>query len=149
MGLQHRPEFGQCNTSPGQWAMLYYAPLRWKRMVLQAGDLVLDTERRLLHPNGYGGEPIRLTPMESRLLVVLMESPGQIVSRADLMKRVWQTEFLDDTRTLDVHICWLRRKLEPDPAHPRQIVTHRGRGYQFCPLESEPGPHLFTGKEET
>ena len=100
-------------------------------MVLQAGDLVLDTEHRLLHRNGDGGETMRLTPMESRLLVALMESPGQIVSRADLMKRVWQTEFLGDTRTLDVHICWLRRKIVANPAHPSCIVTHRGQGYEL------------------
>jgi two-component system phosphate regulon response regulator PhoB len=100
-------------------------------MLLQAGDLALDTEHCLLHPNGYGGEPIRLTPMESRLLATLMESPDQVVSRAHLMRMVWQTDFLDDTRTLDVHIRWLRRKIEADPSHPRRIVTHRGQGYEL------------------
>lgn len=100
-------------------------------MVLQAGDLVLDTEQRLLHPNGYGGEPIRLTPMESRLLANLMEHPGQVVSRAHLMKTVWGTDFLEDTRTLDVHIRWLRCKIEDDPSRPIRIITHRRRGYEL------------------
>ena len=92
-------------------------------MVLQAGDLVLDTDHRLLHPNGY--------PMESRLLAALMEHPRQVLSRAYLLKNVWRTDYLGDTRTLDVHVCWLRRKVEDDPSHPRRIVTHRGRGYEL------------------
>ena len=98
-------------------------------MFVQAGDLRLDTERRLLHLNEAA--PLQLGPMEARLLAVLMESPGQVVSRAHLMKTVWQTDYLDDTRTLDVHICWLRRKVEDDPSHPRRIITHRNQGYQL------------------
>jgi two-component system response regulator RegX3 len=100
-------------------------------MVVQASDLVLDTKHRLLHRNGYGGEPIRLTPMESRLLATLMEHPGQVLSRAYLLKRVWRTDYLGDTRTLEVHVCWLRRKVEDAPSRPRRIVTHRGRGYEL------------------
>ena len=78
-------------------------------MFMQVGDLKLDIEHRLLYLNGTGSASLRLDPMESRLLATLMESPGQVVSRAHLMRTVWQTDFLDDTRTLDVHICWLRR----------------------------------------
>ena len=99
-------------------------------MILQDCDLVLDTKHRLLHPNGCD-EPIRPTPMESRLLATLMEQPGRILSRAHLVKRVWRTDYLRDTRTLVVHVCWLRRKLEYDPSHPRRIVTHRGLGYEL------------------
>jgi DNA-binding response OmpR family regulator len=99
-------------------------------MCLQAGDLRLDVEHRLLYLGGSEANPIKLTPMESRLLATLMKFPGQVVSRAYLMKTVWHTEYLDDTRTLDVHVCWLRRKVEHDPSRPSRIVTHRGRGYE-------------------
>jgi DNA-binding response OmpR family regulator len=100
-------------------------------MFRRAGELTLDTDHRQLYLNGSETGPIKLTPMESRLLATLMETPGQVVSRAHLMKTVWDTEFLDDTRTLDVHVCWLRRKIEADQSHPRRIVTHRGRGYEL------------------
>jgi DNA-binding response OmpR family regulator len=73
--------------------------------------------------------PIRLRPKEARLLAVLLCQPNQVVSRATLMQEVWETDFLDDTRTLDVHISWLRRKIEDDPIHPRRLVTIRGIGY--------------------
>jgi DNA-binding response OmpR family regulator len=100
-------------------------------MLRQVGDLKLDIEHRLLYVGSRDANPIALTPMETHLLAVMMEAAGQVVSRAHLMRTVWNTEFLGDTRTLDVHICWLRRKLEADPACPRRIVTHRGRGYEL------------------
>ena len=100
-------------------------------MFMQVGDLKLDVEHRLLYLDGTGPASLQLDPMEARLLATLMESPGQVVSRAHLMRTVWQTDYLDDTRTLDVHICWLRRKVEDDPAHPRRIITHRNQGYQL------------------
>jgi DNA-binding response OmpR family regulator len=100
-------------------------------MLQLAGDLELDTEHHLLYLKGRQDGPIRLTPMESRLLAALMETPDQVVARAHLMKKVWGTEYLGDTRTLDVHICWLRRKIEADPARPTRIVTHRRRGYEL------------------
>ena len=87
-------------------------------MLRQAGDLKLDIEHRLLYLGAGDAGPIALTPMETRLL-------------AALMRTVWNTQFLGDTRTLDVHVCWLRHKLEVDPACPRRIVTHRGRGYEL------------------
>jgi DNA-binding response OmpR family regulator len=99
--------------------------------MLQVGDLALDIEHRILYLDGNLSNPIKLSPMESRLLATLMESPGQVVKRSRLMKRVWQTDYLEDTRTLDVHICWLRRKIEEDPSHPRRIITHRQQGYEL------------------
>ena len=83
-------------------------------------------------------QPIKLFPMEARLLAVLMRHPDQLVSRETLMREVWQTDYLTDTRTLDVHICTLRRKVEPDPARPRLIRTYRGAGYWFCAPRSPP-----------
>lgn len=73
--------------------------------------------------------PIRLRPTEAGLLATLLRYSNQTVSRATLMREVWQTDFLDDTRTLDVHIHWLRRKIEDDPNRPRRLVTVKGVGY--------------------
>ena len=60
-----------------------------------------------------------------------MRNPGKVLSRRLLMKEVWETDFLDDTRTLDVHICYLRKKIEEDPYHPHLLRTVRGIGYRF------------------
>jgi two-component system response regulator RegX3 len=100
-------------------------------MRIEAGRLALDVEAHSLYLNGNGMSPVKLYPMEVRLLATLMESPGEVLSRAYLMKRVWRTDFLEDTRTLDVHICWLRQKIEDNPSRPRHIITHRGRGYEL------------------
>lgn len=91
-------------------------------LTLQDRDLYLDGD----------ASPIKLLPKEARLLAVLMRYPNQTVSRAALMREVWETGYMGDTRTLDVHICWLRRKLEADSARPRLIVTQRGVGYRLC-----------------
>ena len=84
-------------------------------------------ERNLYLDNSE--QAIRLRLMEARLMATLLRSPNQAVSRATLMREVWDTDFLGDTRTLDVHICWLRRKIEEDPTHPRRLVTIRRVGY--------------------
>jgi len=76
-----------------------------------------------------GDQEIHLTPKEARLLALLIQNAGQVVSRKMLMQQVWETDYMDDTRTLDVHICWLRRKVEDNPKIPRYIVTKRGHGY--------------------
>lgn len=83
---------------------------------------------RDLYRNG-DQQPIRLRPMEARLLAALLARPNQPVSRATLMREVWHTDFLDDMRTLEVHIHALRRKIEEVPAQPQRIVTVRGVGY--------------------
>ncbi len=76
-----------------------------------------------------GEEQIHLTPKECKLLALLMQNAGQVVSRKTLMQQVWDTDYLGDTRTLDVHICWLRRKMEKNPKRPKYIITRRGQGY--------------------
>ena len=60
-----------------------------------------------------------------------MRRPNQVIARKDLMLRVWNTDYVVDTRTLDVHIRWLREKIEPDPMHPARLITRRGVGYMF------------------
>jgi DNA-binding response OmpR family regulator len=96
--------------------------------VLEVGGLTLDLDRRLI--TGDNGAH-RLTPMECRLLKTLMTYSGRVMSRKFLMRKVWETDYLGDTRTLDVHICWLRKKIEEDTRNPRYIKTVRGTGYRF------------------
>jgi len=74
-------------------------------------------------------QEVHLTPKECKLLAILMQNAGKVVSRKTLMKYVWDTDYLGDTRTLDVHICWLRQKVEEDPKMPQYILTKRGQGY--------------------
>ncbi len=96
---------------------------------LQIDEVQLDIKNgRLIRSN----RTHHLRPIECRLLEILMLHPGQVVTRASLMKEVWETDYLDDTRTLDVHMCLLRKKLEEDPQNPRYLRTKRGVGYTFC-----------------
>ena len=88
--------------------------------------------RTVSGPNGSH----HLTPRECALLGTLMRHPNQVVARKDLMQRVWNTDYVVDTRTLDVHMRWLREKIEPDPMHPVWLVTRRGVGYVLVIAES-------------
>ena len=92
------------------------------------GEMTLDMEKATLRKNG--GE-IHLTPKETKVMALLMINVGKVVSRSELMQEVWDTEYLGDTRTLDVHICWLRQKIEEDPRIPEYILTRRGQGYEL------------------
>ncbi len=93
---------------------------------IQVGPFRLDVEQRRLFVHGTVHE---LTPKLARLMHVLMQHAGYSISRETLFREVWQTDFTDDTRTLDVHISWLRRVIEPNPRRPRYLRTLRGRGY--------------------
>ena len=77
------------------------------------------------------GEPVNLTHKEFDLLVFLVKNAGQVFKREQLLDKVWGFDFAGDTRTVDVHISWLRQKIEDDPKHPRRLVTLRGVGYKF------------------
>jgi two-component system OmpR family response regulator/two-component system alkaline phosphatase synthesis response regulator PhoP len=93
------------------------------------GDVELDpTSHRVI----CRGEPVELTRKEYALLEVLITHSGKVLRRNDLIDRVWQTDWVGDTRTLDVHIRWLREKIEKDPSRPRYIQTVRGVGYRFA-----------------
>ncbi len=100
------------------------------RHVIVAGDVSLDTRTRIVR---CCEREARLTPKEARLLRLFLERPGAIISRAEIMREVWDTEYLGDMRTMDVHIRWLRRKIEPMSSQPTYICTVRGRGYCFDP----------------
>ncbi len=95
---------------------------------LRAGGLILYTQERNVVKNG---EATHLTFKECALLETLMRNRGNVVSRKKLMREVWDTDYLGDTRTLDVHICWVRSKIEDDPGEPILIRTVRGVGYRF------------------
>jgi len=92
------------------------------------GDLVIDLGRREVLVRG---ETLRLKPKEFDLLVFLARHPGIALSRDLLLERVWDWDYGGGSRTVDVHVRWLREKLETDPANPERIVTVRGVGYCF------------------
>jgi DNA-binding response OmpR family regulator len=96
--------------------------------LLQVGSLILDPATRTVQ--GARGEQ-KLTPKECAILVVLMENAGRVVSRQQLMRSIWDTSYVGDTRTLEVHIHWLRKKIEVDPKAPQLIMTVRGQGYRL------------------
>lgn len=100
---------------------------------LRVGDMTLYIQRRCLK---RGDTEYRLTPMQMRLVQVFMSHPHEILSRRFLLKEVWDTDYVGDTRTLDVHIRWLRQFLEDDPSHPKRITTVRGVGYRFVVIET-------------
>lgn len=73
----------------------------------------------------------RLTPKQAKLLEVLMRNAGRLMTRKKLIRQVWQTDYTGDTRTLDVHVSWLRKAIEKDPKQPKLIRTIRGMGYRL------------------
>jgi DNA-binding response OmpR family regulator len=95
---------------------------------IKAANLTLNVERRRVT---RGSRAHKLTPKEFEMLKLFMENPGQIVSRKKLMQEIWDTDYLGDTRTLDVHMRWLREKIEDNPNEPKIIVTVRGEGYRL------------------
>jgi two-component system KDP operon response regulator KdpE len=78
------------------------------------------------------GEVIELTPTEFRLLIALAEAPNRVHAYAALLSSVWGPEYVDDIDFLRVYLWRLRKKIEPDPAHPRWLLTERGFGYRFA-----------------
>ena len=95
---------------------------------LQAGDLTIDIPRRQAL---LAGTPLDLKPKEFELLVYFARHPGIVLTREALLREVWGYLHPVDTRTVDVHVRWLRQKIETDPAEPLRIVTVRGHGYRF------------------
>ena len=77
------------------------------------------------------GKCYSLTPKEFKLLYLLVENRNQVLSRKKIMQTVWETDYMGDTRTLDVHVRWLREKIEDNPSQPQQLITIRGVGYRF------------------
>ena len=95
---------------------------------LEAGPVRMDVERHVVTVNGA---PASLPLKEFELLEILLRNTGRVLTRMQLIDRVWGSDYVGDTKTLDVHVKRLRAKVEPDPASPRHIVTVRGLGYKF------------------
>jgi two-component system response regulator RegX3 len=92
------------------------------------GDVALDPEE---HRVTVDGEPLNLPLKEFELLHLLLANAGRVLPREVLIDRVWGSDYVGDTKTLDVHVKRLRSKIEPDPANPVRIVTIRGLGYKY------------------
>ncbi len=95
---------------------------------LEAGPVRMDVER---HVVTVGGQEQRLPLKEFELLEMFLRNPGRVLTRGQLIDRVWGSDYVGDTKTLDVHVKRLRAKLEPDPGEPKYLVTVRGLGYKL------------------
>jgi two-component system, OmpR family, KDP operon response regulator KdpE len=116
---------------------------------VRLGDLTIDlAAKRVSRPAGVDGTPadrpgtgptgdIRLTPTEWHLLEVLLKHPGKLLSQRQLLQEVWGPGYADATGNLRLYMAQLRRKLEPDPARPRWLLTEPGMGYRFQPDEAD------------
>ena len=96
--------------------------------VVEAAGVRMDVER---HEVSVDGQRIRLALKEFELLEMLLRNTGRVMTRGQLIDRIWGADYVGDTKTLDVHVKRLRTKIEPDPANPRHLVTVRGLGYKF------------------
>ncbi|MBI3591403.1 MAG: response regulator transcription factor [Candidatus Melainabacteria bacterium] len=95
---------------------------------LRFGDIIMDTAS---HRVWLADKELSLSPREYALLEIFMNNPRRVYSRDDLIERVWGLDYDGDTKTVDVHICWLRQKIEEDPARPKILQTVRGFGYRL------------------
>ncbi len=104
--------------------------------VIECGPFSMNITNRTLVAHG---KEYQLTPKQATLIETFLRHPGQIIPRKQLMEKVWETDYMGDTRTLDVHIRWIRKALGEDAGHPRCLKTVRGVGYRFdVPLDSRP-----------
>jgi two-component system response regulator RegX3 len=95
---------------------------------VEAGPVRMDVDR---HVVTVSGEAVQLPLKEFELLELLLRNAGRVLTRGQLIDRVWGSDYVGDTKTLDVHVKRLRSKIEPDPSAPRHLVTVRGLGYRF------------------
>ena len=98
--------------------------------VLESGPVRMDVDR---HVVTVDGQPAQMPLKEFELLEFLLRNAGRVLTRGQLIDRVWGSDYVGDTKTLDVHVKRLRAKIEPDPARPKFLLTVRGLGYKFEP----------------
>lgn len=96
--------------------------------IVETGNLIINPKT---HEATMDGKAVALSPKEFALLYFLAQNPGQVFSRETLLDRVWGADAYVSSRTVDVHIRWLRERIEQNPAHPERIITIRGVGYKF------------------
>jgi two-component system response regulator RegX3 len=97
-------------------------------VTIEAGLVRMDVERHVVTVSGHN---VPMPLKEFELLEILLRNSGRVLTRMQLIDRVWGSDYVGDTKTLDVHVKRLRSKIEPDPANPRYLVTVRGLGYKF------------------
>ncbi|MFO7661650.1 MAG: response regulator transcription factor [Chloroflexota bacterium] len=107
-----------------------------KEEVVRYGNITLFLSKRSVEVTGKG--EFTLTPKLALLLETFIRHPNEVLSRRDLMVAVWDTDFIGDTRTLDVHVRWVRECIEKEPSHPQLLKTVRGQGYQLIFPDSSP-----------
>jgi two-component system response regulator RegX3 len=107
-----------------------------RRAPIEIGAISLDPAARTVTKNG---EPVELAAREFDLLHILMANAGEVVRRERIMDEVWDPHWFGPTKTLDVHISWLRKKIEDTPSRPRYITTIRGVGFRFLGADEIPG----------
>ena len=103
-------------------------PVQGESGVLKAGPVVMDLDR---HTVSVHGEKIQMPLKEFELLELLMENVNRVLTRGQIIDRVWGSNYFGDTKTLDVHVKRVRSKIEDDPSRPRHLLTVRGLGYKF------------------
>jgi DNA-binding response OmpR family regulator len=110
---------------------------------LRIGPFQLDIEQRRVICDD---RQIQLTPRLVTLIKILMDHPGEVVNREELFRQAWETNYTGDTRSLDVHMSWLRQAIEENPRHPKYIKTIRGVGYRLDvdPASTRPRPRRHT-----
>lgn len=108
--------------------LIQQATARQKERFLRSPHLVVDCQQQQVLRNN---KHYSFTPKEFKLLHLLIKNQGQVLSRKAIMKTVWETDYMGDTRTLDVHIRWLREKIETNPSKPEHLLTVRGVGYRL------------------
>jgi two-component system OmpR family response regulator len=104
------------------------APPAYEQALLKIGNLEVDIAR---HRVSLSGEALELSPKEFDLLAFLARNRGLVFNREQLLEKVWGYDYAGDSRTVDVHVRWLRQKIEVDPGHPGLLVTVRGTGYKL------------------
>ncbi|HEX6231378.1 MAG TPA: response regulator transcription factor [Actinomycetota bacterium] len=113
-------------------AIMRRGRLTERRGPIEIGDIRLDPASRVVTK---AGNPIELAAREFDLLHMLMANAGQVLRREQIMDEVWDPHWFGPTKTLDVHVSWLRKKIEDDPSNPRYITTMRGVGFRFLAPE--------------
>ncbi len=96
--------------------------------LIRSGNLAIDLAS---HSAELNGEPLAMKPREFSLMALLAANRGRAFTRNQILERLWGHDYIGDSRTVDVHVRWLREKIEPEPSKPRRIVTIRGVGYRF------------------
>ncbi len=110
------------------------AVARQQDRFIRLPNLIVDCQK---HQVLHNKKRYSLTPKEFKLLTLLIANRDSVLSRKKIMREVWETDYMGDTRTLDVHIRWIREKIELQPSHPHRLITVRGVGYHFITHISE------------